>query len=183
VVGGAVGRRAGRQGKTRLARQLATDLTQHLGTESGGAGWAAVVLSDRAAAGELDILAEVVVPTLVVVDYAESRTAQLDPLIEAMGRAEAKVRLLLLARTAGAWRTDRVTPSAHLAVLADDRIVVPLSPLEPTRIGRQQAWRDAVAALAPRLADLDAYRDVPWVTLAVQHPPGHNTSGIACHKR
>ena len=159
----------GGQGKTRLARHLVGQLTQR-GIERGEQGWAAVVLAEQAGPGALAVLRQVTTPTLVIVDYAESRSAQLDPLIEAMDRAEAKVRLLLLARTAGAWRTDRVAPAAHLAVLADDRIVIPLRPVEPAVTGRTQAWHEAVTALAPRLAALPDYRHLPWTTLTASLP-------------
>jgi hypothetical protein len=43
---------------------------------------------------------------LVVADHAEGRTDQLEPLIAALEQAQEKIRLLLLlACTAGAWRT------------------------------------------------------------------------------
>ena len=160
----------GGQGKTRLARHLVGQLPQRAGDRS-ASGWAAVVLGVHPGRDELAVLAEATVPTLVVVDYAESRGEQLDPLVAALHRAEAKVRLLLLARTAGAWRTERVTPAPHLAVLADDRIVVPLTALEAQVTRREQAWRQAVAALAPRLGELDGYRHVPWSTIAAEVAP------------
>ena len=149
---------AGGQGKTRLARHLAGSLT--------GRGWATLVLGEHATSEDIAVLAQVAVPTLVVVDYAEGRTAQLDPLIAALDQAEAKVRLLLLARTAGAWRTDRVAPVAHLSVLADERIVVSLGPVEPDPDGRRRAWREAVDALASRLAVLDTYQGIAWPDVA-----------------
>jgi len=168
---------AGGQGKTRLARHLATGLYQGSGTSGGGQGWATLVLGEHAGPADLGVLAELRVPTLVVVDYAEGRTAQLDALVAALDRAEARVRLLLLARTAGAWRTDRVGPARHLAVLADDRIVVPLSPVEPDAAGRVHAWREAVAALAGRLGELPAYRDIPWAGLAAGLRPPAGLGG------
>ncbi|MDT7653222.1 MAG: hypothetical protein QOI36_4628, partial [Pseudonocardiales bacterium] len=149
---------AGGQGKTRLARHLAAQLASQ--------GWAGLLLAETAGPEAIAVLGEVAAPTLVIVDYAEGRGPQLDALIAAMGRAEAKVRLLLLARTAGAWRTERVGPSAQLAVLGDDRIVLELGPVEPTPQGRAQAWDQAVAALAPRLETLQAYQHIAWATVA-----------------
>ena len=90
----------GGQGKTRLAHHLAALLGQN--------GWAAVILAERATPDQG--LAQVRVPTLVVVDYAEGRPRQLEAVIAELERAEAKVRLLLLARTAGAWRTRARRP-------------------------------------------------------------------------
>ncbi|HEX3648505.1 MAG TPA: hypothetical protein VHV49_08755, partial [Pseudonocardiaceae bacterium] len=59
----------GGQGKTRVAH--------HLGEELAAIGWAVQWLDLTADAGQLAVLAETVVPVLVVVDYAESRTEQL----------------------------------------------------------------------------------------------------------
>ncbi|MGB7796153.1 MAG: trypsin-like peptidase domain-containing protein, partial [Pseudonocardiaceae bacterium] len=166
----------GGQGKTRLARQLANEL--------GGQGWATVMLAERVPEVQIAVLAQVRVPTLIVVDYAEGRTHQLEAVLAAMGQAEAKVRLLLLARTAGAWRTERVDPSPLLEPLADERIVVQLGPLEPTPQGRQAAWRQAVTALAAGLSELDLTRDgdsIDWATHAaglatpVLDGPGYRT--------
>ena len=67
---------AGGQGKTRLARHLATQLAGH--------GWATVMIGEHARPEDLAVLGEVAVSTLVVVDYAEGRTDQLTPLIAAM---------------------------------------------------------------------------------------------------
>ena len=90
------------------------------------------MLAERVPEVQIAVLAQVRVPTLIVVDYAEGRTHQLEAVLAAVGQAEAKMRLLLLARTAGAWRTERVDPSPLLEPLADERIVVQLGPLEPT---------------------------------------------------
>ena len=167
----------GGQGKTRLARQL----TAHLA----GRGWAALMLAERAGVEHVAVLAQVRVPTLVVVDYAEGRADQFEAVLNALGQAEAKVRLLLLARAAGAWRSERVDPSPLLEPLADDRIVVELGPLEPTASGREQAWSQALTALATGLNELDGAHDqqqgVDWAGVAGQLPipvldgPGHRT--------
>jgi hypothetical protein len=149
------------QGKTRLARELAREL--------GGQGWATVMLAERVTEAEISVLAHVRVPTLVVVDYAEGRTHQLEAVLAALDRAEARVRLLLLARTAGAWRTERVDPSPLLERLADERIVLELGPLEPTPDGREAAWQQAVTALAAGLGRLDLPHDgdgIDWATHA-----------------
>jgi hypothetical protein len=164
------------QGKTRLARELASEL--------GGQGWATVLLAERATDAEISVLAHVRVATLVVVDYAEGRTHQLGAVLAALDRAEARVRLLLLARTAGAWRTERVDPSPLLERLGDERIVFELGPLEPAPEGREAAWRQAVTALAAGLGQLDLPHDgggIDWATHAdalatpVLDGPGYRT--------
>ena len=74
------------------------------------------------------------------------------------------MRLLLLARTAGAWRSDRVDPSPQLAVLADDRIVVELSPVEPTLAGRETGLAGRGDRAGPTAGDparLPAHRRGP----------------------
>jgi hypothetical protein len=106
----------------------------------------------------------------VILDYAEGRLDQLHAVLDALRRAEAKVRLLLLARTAGAWRTERVAPSPELEFLGDDQIVLQLGPLEPTLEGRANAWEQAVTALAAGLGELDHedYRDIDWTNVAAR---------------
>ena len=145
----------GGQGKTRLARELAAAMDAHE--------WATVVISEQAEVADLTLLAELREPILIVVDYAESRTEQLEAIARNVTRTESTVRLLLLARTAG-WRTE-LSKSAHLRFLA--RIpAIQLSPVEPDSPGRQEAWTQAVVALASRLGELDGYRDIDWPQLA-----------------
>ena len=114
-------------------------------------GWASVMLGEHADRDQITGLAHLRTPTLVVVDYAEGRAAQLEAVLDALGDADTTTRLLLLARTAGDWRTDRVGTAPILEALADHRIVLPLHPLEPEIDGRQAAWRDAVEALTRTL--------------------------------
>jgi hypothetical protein len=143
---------AGGQGKTRLARQLA----QQLALE----GWATVLLAERASPDDISVIGDVTFPTLVVVDYAETRLHQIDVVLAELARAPAKVRLLLIARTAGGWRTE-LAETARLEVLARCP-VIHLSPLEQTPAGRAEAWTQAADALMQGLAGLDGYRDIPW---------------------
>lgn len=86
----------GGQGKTRLARRVAELVEVE--------GWASLVLADTAHPTELEVLAQLAVPVLVVVDYAETRIAQLGDLTRHLRDCEQPVRLLLLARTAGSWQ-------------------------------------------------------------------------------
>lgn len=153
------------QGKTRLARHLAEQLAAE--------GWAAVLMAGRATDTELAVLRNAVIPTLVVVDYVEGRIGKLSAVLDALADAHAKTRLLLLARTAGSWRTAWLEPesSPQLELLADDRIVLELGELETTPEGRTEAWRQAAITLATPLRELDDhYRDVDWSAVA-RHLP------------
>lgn len=75
-------------------------------------------------------------------------------------------------------------PVPLLEPLADDRIVVELGSLEATASGREQAWSQAVTALAAGLSELDRAHDqqgVDWAGVAGQLPipvldgPGYRT--------
>lgn len=89
----------GGQGKTRLALQLISDLRkQH---------WAGGFLADADSPRELiNHVAESTWPVLLVVDYAESRADQIRQLVHAITFPSGKVRILLLARSAGDWWDD-----------------------------------------------------------------------------
>ena len=119
----------GGQGKSRLARQLATDLRADQ--------WATVVLADHTTPEQLSVLSNLTTPTLVVLDYAESRIDQLDAVLARLEAAETRTRVLLLARTGGSWRTERIRPSPRLQVLSDDRIVLPLGPSSAPTTARE----------------------------------------------
>ncbi len=165
----------GRQGKSRLARQLATDLRADQ--------WATVVLADHTTPEQLSVLSNLTTPTLMVLDYAESRIDQLDAVLARLEAAETRTRVLLLARTGGSWRTERIRPSPRLQVLSDDRIVLPLGPLERTDNGTGAAWREAVVALARELGRIDGYQDVGWTDVATRigaaGPPGGGRTILA----
>ena len=145
----------GGQGKTRLARELARVMSSQ--------NWATVIVAEHARIADLSLLAELQEPTLIVVDYAEARGEQLEAIARAVARTESKVRLLLLART-GSWRTE-LSKSSHLRFLVGVPIDQ-LDPVDPGPVGRQEAWNQAVIALASRLGDLDGYRSVDWPGLA-----------------
>ena len=149
----------GGQGKTRLSRQLAHRMDAQ--------GWATVTLGEHARRDQIDVLRHVRAPTLVIVDYAEGRAEQLAAVIDTLEQADVPARLLLLARTAGSWRTDRVGTSPLLDELADDRILLPLLPLEPTLKGRYEAWREALDTFA---VVLPTVQDGDWVHLARMLP-------------
>ncbi|MFD0561424.1 hypothetical protein ACFQ2M_04875 [Kitasatospora saccharophila] len=96
----------GGQGKTRLAHQLAHQLTADH--------WAVLWPRPDTAPEQLHQLHDATKPLLVVLDYAETRTAQLAALVEAAARhpGTTPFKLLLLARTDTDWwpRAKSATP-------------------------------------------------------------------------
>jgi hypothetical protein len=85
----------GGSGKTRLGVEICRNLTDP------GSRWRAGMLLDSATPASIDALAVLSVPTLVVVDYAETRTEQLGHLLVSLAisaTTEAPVRVLLLVR-------------------------------------------------------------------------------------
>ncbi|MFJ1767855.1 tetratricopeptide repeat protein [Amycolatopsis sp. NPDC088138] len=151
----------GGQGKTRLAH--------HFGEQLADQGWATVWLDPRAGAAELALLAEVRVPLLVVLDYAEGRTAQIADIADlpTQRAGAAPVKLLLLARTAGAWWTDTL-PTASDAVqdLAQTARVAALPVLDDTSQDRLDSYRTAVQAFAAALIRVPGYENEPWAAAA-----------------
>jgi tetratricopeptide (TPR) repeat protein len=111
------------QGKTRLAHALCAELTD--------AGWTTGLVADSSGR---DLLARVLVldlPLLLVADYAETRTDQLQEILAEVVAAEnrqAPVRLLLLARSAGGWLD-------WLGDVGDDRAAAVLAAADVTELG------------------------------------------------
>ncbi|MFD8387192.1 ATP-binding protein [Streptomyces sp. NPDC059679] len=150
----------GGAGKTRLATELAAWLARH--------GWTTIRLT-----ADPDVtlhgLSGVRRRLLVIVDYAETRTAQLTALLQVLDHEQAStpVRVLALARTAGDWWT-RASEHRGAHVLATAR-VQGVPPLHHTVRDRSEAYRQALRDLAPGLRDLAARRTAPridWDALA-----------------
>ncbi|WP_308190568.1 tetratricopeptide repeat protein [Streptomyces sp. HPF1205] len=154
------------QGKTRLAHQLATELGQ------GTPRWATLWLRPDAPAADLAVLASAAVPTLVVVDYAETRPRQLSALLRALGRNEGavQVKLVLLARTAEDWWDDIRADSFEAEELLDGAPVTALKPLEPEAGDREAAYRAAADGFAAGLRRVRGWQDHPWPALAANLP-------------
>ncbi|MEU1405138.1 hypothetical protein ABZ471_22745 [Streptomyces sp. NPDC005728] len=132
----------GGQGKTRLARQLMARMRDR--------GWVAGQV--RRKPGGLEVLRRVQHPLLLVVDYAETRPELVRELREQTEEAGYPVRLLLLARSLGSWRT-RATgalPETRLHALSLDTA------------DREQAFRTAARDLSRRLAEVTGGTDVDW---------------------
>jgi hypothetical protein len=151
----------GGQGKTRLAREFA----DRLGRE----GWAGVWLAAAADAGGVRVLAAVSRSTVVVVDYAESRAAQLMAVFRVLAGVApgVSVKVVLLARTAGAWWEELaagggevVRDIAELAVLR----VLPV--LDEGEAARSEAYWAAVSAFAVALGAAPGVSGRSWAAVA-----------------
>jgi hypothetical protein len=152
----------GGQGKTRLARHVAAKLATN--------GWATVLISDAAPLEQMPILKSAIVPTFIVVDYAESRPYQLSSLAGIIMNAEERVRVLLLARSPGSWQARLATISAYTTIFSN----APgsgLGSLETEVSGRQEAWMEAVESLAAHLGRLEGYEEVAWLEVSKQLIP------------
>jgi tetratricopeptide (TPR) repeat protein len=165
----------GGQGKTRLARELGRRMRQD--------GWAVLHVAPDLPADHYAALAGVDVPLLVVMDYAETRTAQVGAVVGALRGASGPVRLVLVARTGGEWVDELSFPGAESMIgEALTEIVLPERPadteppagampvalpeLADTVDERTAMFDAAVAAFAARLGWLPAYRDVDWAAAA-----------------
>ncbi|MFH9239985.1 tetratricopeptide repeat protein [Streptomyces anulatus] len=175
----------GGQGKTRLARRL-TDIF-------GWRGWVTGHLrSDLTDDPQLDAIApdlgtlHTALPLLLVVDYAETRPRLLRRLITHLHRSRSRVRLLLLARSDGLWRTGSLQALPAVRDLLEAASVTPLSPLNPSGqpvMDRLNAFRQAAHDLALLLPLVPSLASCDWAALAaaVRPPaemsdPGHNNA-------
>ncbi|MEV7197346.1 tetratricopeptide repeat protein [Streptomyces sp. NPDC093510] len=160
----------GGQGKTRLARHLTNLLSHH--------GWVAghlrPDLTDYDTPPDFTPLTTAL-PLLVVVDYAETRPRLLRRLISHLHYSRHRVRLLLLARSDGEWRTDPLNAASAVRSLLAAAPVTALAPLiprsRPTQ-DRRIAFASAahgLACLLPRISTVPAH---DWTALAAAlHPP------------
>ena len=140
---------AGGEGKTRLAIEICKEFK--------GTGWNAGFLdssleSTRMGAIWRDLLA-LNQPTLIVVDYAETRQEAFLSLLKAVQREppEQRVRILLLAREAGEWWDNLPSRDSECeAVLGGRATSGPyrLTPLYAVPQSRQEAFRNALRAFA-----------------------------------
>ncbi|WP_406506357.1 tetratricopeptide repeat protein [Streptomyces sp. NBC_01602] len=147
----------GGQGKTRLAQQFGEWLAED--------GWAVVWPRATAASEQLSVITDVVVPTLVVVDYAEGRVHQLAALLSALAHRGRRVKVLLLARTVGDWWQELAASGDAVADLTDTAVVRRLPLLEPNDV---DLYTVAVDAYAAALRDLPGGPDADWGAAATR---------------
>ncbi|MFJ4795145.1 tetratricopeptide repeat protein [Kitasatospora purpeofusca] len=151
----------GGQGKTRLARHL-TDTLSHQGWVTGHL---RSDLTDHDTPPDLSALSTAL-PLLLVVDYAETRPRLLRRLVTHLHTTRHRVRLLLLARSDGEWRTDALSASASVRRLLAAAPVVPLGPLQPAARERGEAFRAAARDLALLLPRVPSVPGHDWTALA-----------------
>ncbi|MFD7641673.1 tetratricopeptide repeat protein [Kitasatospora sp. NPDC059795] len=164
----------GGQGKTRLAHELAARLSERQ--------WAVLWPRPDAGPEELADCRLAARPLLVVLDYAEHRTAQLSALVAAAAahRGPTAFKVLLLARTDGDWWQQAVTADDvaqdHLEFAPTRR----LDPLLAEPAARPAAYRAALDALAAALPFVDgqAGPDWPGVAAALPTAPGLDQPGF-----
>ncbi|MFC1430393.1 tetratricopeptide repeat protein [Streptacidiphilus sp. N1-3] len=154
----------GGQGKTRLAHHMAAELA--------GEGWAVLWLRADSALQDLDALRQAAKPLLVVVDYAETRTAQIAAVLQAVARhpGTTAFKMLLLARTAGDWWNSAQATSRMTEDLLDGTPVVALRSLEPDPATRAEAYRRAAEAFARALPGVRGHQGTHWTALAANLP-------------
>ncbi|MGW5341945.1 hypothetical protein [Streptomyces sp. NPDC004050] len=154
----------GGQGKTRLAH--------HLGSALEVEGHVVLWPAARARPEDLETLKDSARALLVVVDYAETRIEQLAALLDAAAArvTDKPFKLLLLARTAGAWWDELVSSSQTAEALLEEARTEPLPVLEETAEGRQAAYREAVEALAGALPGVPGQEGHDWAAIAAGLP-------------
>ena len=136
----------GGQGKTRLARKLAATRRD----DGWVVGW---LRADDGHQADFAPLAESAVPVLLIVDYAETRSEQLTRLLDVVCATPAgrpRVRLLLLARSAGAW-WPRIIYSSTVIERTLGRRETSLPSLEATPEGRAALFATAAERFAEAL--------------------------------
>jgi hypothetical protein len=163
------------QGKTRLAHELGRRLAPD--------GWAVAWLPTTADTDDLTVLARVVVPTLIIVDDAETRRAQIATLLHALAGQPVPVKVLLLARTTDSWWHDfDLTDDKRCDFLLSGAHIRELGVLEHGV--RRETYRLAVAALADALATVPGSAGTDWVAhagqvMAVEGRLPHSTTVLA----
>ncbi|OPC77685.1 hypothetical protein B4N89_35870 [Embleya scabrispora] len=172
----------GGQGKTRLARRLADTL----GREGWATGHLRSDLTDHDTHPHNLTTLTTSLPLLVVVDYAETRPRLLRDLITTLHPSRHRVRLLLLARSDGAWRKDGLNAPPAVRDLLAAAPATELTPLNPRgehsarpardggadpTAGRVGTFATAARDLALLLPRVPTVPDYDWTALAVRLRP------------
>ncbi|MFJ8043379.1 tetratricopeptide repeat protein [Kitasatospora sp. NPDC096147] len=147
----------GGHGKTRLARRLTEVLARQ--------GWAVGHLRPDLTDGDLPDLDSLHtgLPLLLVVDDAETRPHLVGRLLARLSGSRHRVRLLLLARADGGWRTEAGCAAAPIVPLAP---LLPLRPPTGSTDARRTAFHRAAADLARLLPRVSTLPEHDWAALA-----------------
>ncbi|TMR06426.1 tetratricopeptide repeat protein [Actinomadura soli] len=154
------------QGKTRLARRL-VELRHH---EGWVAGHLRADVTDDPNRPDPDVtpFRHVDGDQLIVVDYAEARPRQVRRIIDVVRRGRRKVRLLLVARTSGPWRTEVRQADAVTHELLASAPEIELGPPRPP--DDPDAARRDLRALAGLLGEVPGHENVDWTEHAASVP-------------
>ena len=150
------------EGKTRLAVQLVERLRSE--------GWLAGLLARSEESTAFDRLGETRLPTLVAIDRADVQVSRARAVLAmaAQGSQGHRLRVLLLARSAGDWwryLEERQVPGS------DPVRMVSVGPLYPDPNTRRAVFGDAVADLAAALGHLPGERPGAWTAAAQRTVP------------
>ncbi|MFF1927307.1 tetratricopeptide repeat protein [Streptomyces sp. NPDC058228] len=159
----------GGQGKTRLARHL----TDVLGRVGWATGHLRPDLTDLDPPPDFTPLTTAL-PLLIVVDYAETRPRLLRRLITHLQPSRHRVRILLLARSDGEWRTDALNAAPRTRTLLKEAQITELTALIPLSRAhsvrpdqdRRAAFGHAAAAFARLLPHVSRLPTHDWQALA-----------------
>ncbi|RSN53536.1 hypothetical protein DMH01_38150 [Amycolatopsis sp. WAC 04182] len=157
----------GGQGKTRLAHEFANRLRDE------DQAWTTIWLNSAADATSIGVLAALSSATLVVVDYAENRAEQLTALFTALARVSpaVTVKVLLLARTAGAWWDEVIATGGDIVRdIAELTRRQSLPALDTTPQACTLTYQAAVSAFTTALRTMQGLSDQPWFEIAAALP-------------
>ncbi|WP_333736707.1 hypothetical protein [Streptomyces sp. IBSBF 2806] len=166
----------GDRAKICLARRL-TDLLSHDGCITGHLG---PDITDHDIPPDFTSLGTAL-PLLIVVDYAKTRLRLLRRLKPACTPSRHRVRLLLLARSDGEWRTDSTlreadAPTRRPVKEAQPIELTPLIPRSRPAQDRRTAFTDAAGDLARLLPRVQIVPDHDWSALAAALQPPEDLS-------
>lgn len=167
----------GGQGKTRLAREVAS----RLGAEEWAVGH--LTQAEQLSAEHLRVLASAARPLLLIIDYAETRTAFATALVNHLANHPSgyPVRVLLIGRTDGDWWQQVRRDAAPGAALAARPLELPLLEAADAALltdAREQARRQLAAALA-RIPGYGVTGGTQG--LAVRVPAGSGSGEVPAH--
>ncbi|GAB1821105.1 hypothetical protein HerbRD11066_42690 [Herbidospora sp. RD11066] len=114
-------------------------------------------------------------PTLLVIDYAESRRDQLARLLRTIWEStdSPPIRLLLLARSPGTWWHQLQVE--HPDILTGS-LVTPLTTLDPAAEKRENTYSIALTSFARRLPEIDSGKDWEAISQEIGPPEDLNSS-------